>query len=439
MAYVQKVNVNYIDCETNNRFLLPALLTERGIIISHLRYLAQNDHKSESWKERSVYSLKLLLFYINATNISGKATDLLRSFTRSLVAGTIDYDKMNDPLNLFWKGRSIQDANNLLFHITRYTDFLSGQEGYSLSRINPFRAATSYEERLNWCAYYNQQTNVFLNHLTKRSEALLSVRKVRQVNHIPTPKVDMEKIARFPDEFLELLLSKGFVNKNKIDYKSIAITILLNHGGLRISEVFHIFVSDITLDPNNPAEALVRIYHPEYGKSPDADYKNRKEYLLEKTAYKPRNMYRLTNRLRAGWKTPLLTHKDNYFEVIFNPPSKAKEFLAVWVMYLKHQRVEPAEYAPHPFAFTNTTGRPETIKNFQRIHKRAVERIGLISKKEFGTTEHGHRHAYGYRARKSGLEQIEIQKAMHHKNPSSCLVYINPTSDDLREQMRKLK
>lgn len=209
---------------------------------------------------------------------------------------------------------------------------------------------------------------------------------------------------------------------------------LLNYGGLRKSEVFHIYVSDITLHPNYQEEALVRIYHPQYGASPDCDFKNRNDYLLATSSVKPRNTYRLTERLYAGWKNPLLTSKFGYFDVIFNPPEKAKEFLLVWVNYLKYQRVEPK--IPHPFAFTNSKGEPETLKNYQRRHRRAVERIGLESKREIGTTEHGHRHAYGYRARKSGLNQIEIQKAMHHKSPLSCLIYIQPTSEDVRNTMK---
>tara|TARA_B100000780_G_C20783000_1_gene310948 strand:- start:81 stop:386 length:306 start_codon:yes stop_codon:yes gene_type:complete len=99
--------------------------------------------------------------------------------------------------------------------------------------------------------------------------------------------------------------------------------------------------------------------------------------------------------------------------------------------------VEPKGSDFHPFAFTNQEGKPETIKNFQRLHKRAVEKIGLKCKKELGTTEHCHRHAYGYRLRKYGLDQVEIQKAMHHKSPTSCLVYIRPTNEDVRNKMRE--
>ncbi|MNP45322.1 Phage integrase family protein [compost metagenome] len=96
----------------------------------------------------------------------------------------------------------------------------------------------------------------------------------------------------------------------------------------------------------------------------------------------------------------------------------------------------PADH-DHPYAFTNNIGHPETLKNFTRQHKNAVHRIGLEHEKNLGTTQHGHRHAYGFRLRELGLTQIEIQKAMHHKHPASCLVYMQQTDEDLRASIEK--
>ncbi|CAM3648144.1 gamma-mobile-trio recombinase GmtY [Rheinheimera salexigens] len=387
MSFVKKINVNYTDCDSGLKFELPALMTEQGLIISHMRYLAWFSSKSESWKERSTFALRLLIEYIHAVPNSDyeKATQLLKSFTETVLTGTIDYTKLDDPLDLFWKPRKIRDVNNILFHITHYTDFLALQDGYTSSRINPFRKATSYEERLNWCAYYHKQQNVFLNHLTKRDKAKSQLQQVRLIGKFIDSKIENEKVIRFPEEQIERLIYLGFNKNGIIDFKSQAITMLLNYGGIRKSEVFHIYLSDITLNPNRPGEAFVRVYHPEYGKSPDGHYKTRSEYLLSQTHYKPRNKYRLSERLYSGWKNPLLTSRDGYYEVVFSPPHKAKEFLAVWVNYLKFQRVEPDTSYFHPFAFTNSDGKPETIKNYQRLHKRAVERIGLECKKELGT------------------------------------------------------
>ncbi|MEI8571222.1 site-specific integrase [Methylomonas sp. LW13] len=437
MAYTHKISVNYNDVESGHRYRLPAIYTDKGLVISHLRYLAWYHEKSESWKERSVFSLRLLIDYINAVPKINKASQLLKNFTRALVTGTIDYELLTDPLNLYWRLRELPDANTILFHITHYTDFLALQDGYSENGINPFRESTNWEERLYWCAYYQKQANVFLNHLSKKSEAYVNAKQTRLVAPMLVPHVKQEKTATFPEEHLDNLLENGFKVNGKQDFRSQAITILLNYGGLRKSEVFHLYISDITLHPNHHDEALVRIYHPQYGAAPDPKFKNRMDYLQATSSVKPRNTYRLSERRYAGWKNPLLTSKSGFFDVIFNPPEKAKDFLIAWINYLKYQRVEPK--LSHPFAFTNSIGEPETLKNYQRKHRRAVESIGLKSKKELGTTEHGHRHAYGYRARKSGLNQIEIQKAMHHKSPLSCLVYIQPTSDDIRNKMKSIE
>lgn len=439
MPFVKKIYTTYTDCSSNLTYSLPALLTEKGILISHLRYLAWFNNKSESWKARSCFALSLLLKYLNAVPEIKKATDALKAFTETLVLGSIDPDTFLDPLNLYWRPRSLRDANNLLFHITHYTDYLALQDDYEGARINPFRKATSYEERLNWCAYYHKQSNVFLNHLTNKSDHVNNG-YVRMIEGFNESIISTEYAVRFPEEHIERLLYLGFVNKDGIpDYKSQAITMLLNYGGLRKSEVFHIYVSDIVLNPNHPKEALVRVYHPSLGASPDPDFKNRREYLSSTTPYKPRNLYLGSERLYAGWKNPLLTSKLGYFEVVFNPPHKAKEFLLVWVNYLKYQRVEPHRSRSHPFAFTNSKGEPETLKNFQRLHRKAVEKIGLVVKKEYGTTEHGHRHAYGFRARNAGLDQIAIQKAMHHKSPHSCLVYIKPTLEEVKSALKGIE
>lgn len=101
MAYVKKIYVNYKDWSTQTTLVLPCILTEKGIIISHLRYLAWFNSKSEAWKERSCYALKLLLKYINATPNLDSATKVLKAFTEALITGTIHSPNNTDPLELY--------------------------------------------------------------------------------------------------------------------------------------------------------------------------------------------------------------------------------------------------------------------------------------------------------------------------------------------------
>lgn len=440
MPSVNKIYVNYVDCDSGQLFKLPGLLTDAGIIISHLRYLSWNSNKSESWKERSVFSLKLLIEFINAHDGFSRATELLKAFTLRLVTGTIDFKHFNDASGLYWSPRMVNDANSILHHITQYTDFLATQDGYESSRANPFKKATSYEERLNWCTYYHKQANVFLNHLTSSHEAKQINQQVRLVKSFESPIIDVEPAVRFPEEHLARLLSVGCQKKDgTLDYQLQAMIFLMNFGGTRKSELFHLFVGDVTLHPNAKKEALVRIYHPEIGDSPDPNYKNRRQYLEATSTYTSRNKYRNSERLFSGWKNPLLTSKKGYFEIVFCPPSMAEEFLKIWVNFLTHQRIEPLKNRPHPFAFTQSDGSPETLKNFQRKYEIALNKIGLPNSKSAGTSEHGHRHAYGFRAKSLGLDAVEMQKAMHHKSALSHLIYTQPTMQEIREKMDGIK
>ena len=148
-----------------------------------------------------------------------------------MVTGTINYEQNDDLLGLFWKPRSLSSANTILFHITNYTDFLAIQDGYDDSRINPFREATSWEARMNWCAYYHKNAGVFLNHLSSYSDAkALAVQK----RLIYTPiqlMISNDKAERFPEDRIENLIQNGFSYNSKIDYRSQAMTMLMNHGG----------------------------------------------------------------------------------------------------------------------------------------------------------------------------------------------------------------
>lgn len=445
MPSVVKVKVRYRSDQTGQELLLPSVLTENGLLISHLRYLSSRSNMSASWRERAVFSVMLLIKFINSNaGCYSKTTDLLRAFARALVEGTINPSSLSDPSQLFWVPRKLDDAKALLSLITNYTDWLFTQSGHDGQRINPFRKATSAEQRLNWCAYFHKKNKVFLNHLSGNEE---DRRKLDFVREVRVPNIHLFEravVKRFPESEIRLLLDRGFLRPGarcymhepeRVDYKNQALTLLLHYGGLRKSEALQLYLSDISIDCKR-VEAIVRVYHPSIGESPDTRYRTRKEFLSKYYQLKPRNEYFKSERLHLGWKAPLLSDRRGFFLVQFFPSSKAAEFLLVWANYLKYQRVEPADGFGHPYAFTNSKGHPETVKNYQRLHKAAVERIGLEHRKCFGTTEHGHRHSYGYRLAEHGFTQVQIQKAMHHKSPESCLVYIQPSDDELREIMK---
>ena len=442
MAYVAKVKVRYRNDDTGREMQLPGVLTEGGVLISHLRYLASEPTKSASWRERSVFAVRILIQYLNAN--AGRFEDtreLLAAFAQAIEFGTINTETLNDPSGLYWVPRKPDDFRTLLYHLTKYTDWLAERPEYHSKRANPFRKASSAEERMNWCAYYNKEAGVFLSHLSDPEEAAKRNELVRDIRTSRTPKSSGRVTKRFPENEIHNLLVNGWVRRSEgpgagkhafIDYKGRALTLLMHYGGIRKSEAFQLYLQDIIVDRKR-GEAVVRIYHPSFGASPDNRYGTRREFLMRRYRLKPRTDYPISEALHSGWKAPLLNDStQGYFQVQFSPVSMAKEFLHTFEHYLAHQRVDAPVGMEHPYAFTNSKGEPETLKNFTRQHKNAVNRIGLEHEKHLGTTEHGHRHAYGFRLHAYGLSQLDIPKAMHHKHPDSCLVYINQTDEELR-------
>ncbi|CAK6716968.1 Putative phage integrase, site-specific recombinase [Vibrio harveyi] len=428
MSFVIKRSVNYKLRTNQPLFRFPALFTESGLLISHLRFLHENRYKSQSWLERNAFAVELLLKFIErqVSNYS-TATDLLRAFVEALQFGTIQDGQ--DDSGLFWNPRRNEDVNVLLRHITDYCDYLDAVHGTDLPKLNPLRKATHAEERLQWCAYYRRHSRSFLNHLAKPSQSQFSL--VRKVRGPDRHLVDVEDVYRFPEDRIQDLLLHGFVSASgEPDYCSQLILMLMHFGGLRLSECFHIYTHDVNLDPKT-CSAIVSVFHPSDGESPDERFSKRNEYLASIYRLSPRNEYSRSHRLYSGWKGPLLTNRNLSFDVMFYPASKAVEFTLLLQKYLSTRPV-----SEFPFLFVNSKGKPESKKNFLQKYIRAVQRIGLEPYKSLGTTPHAHRHSYGYRLSQGGFSQLEIQKAMHHKSPDSCLVYLKPSDKEVRLIMR---
>ncbi|WP_374439506.1 gamma-mobile-trio recombinase GmtY [Pseudomonas panipatensis] len=447
MAYAIKIKVRYRDSLRSNVISLPGIFTQSGLLISHLRYLSNKFRRSESWREKAVHSVVLLLKFIAANESRFVRTvDMLSAFSYALIEGTIDFETYEDPSGLFWSPRRIDDARSILSHVTKYTDWLAEQPLHDSIRANPFRKADSDECKLNWCAYYNRRSQVFLNHLISNGDGI-SNSFIREVRVPSSPVLLQEEVKRFAEESIDSLLKDGFVlagvspdapSYMRMDYKSQAVTLLQHYGGLRKCECFHLYKCDIAFNKKLDC-AVVYVFHPSDGKSPDERYRTRREYLAREFNLRPRTEYPKSERLHLGWKAPLLTDRRGCFRVIFFPAQKAKEFLLAWANYIKYQRVPPPPGEEHPYAFTNCHGHPETVKNYQRLHSLAVKRIGLTPKKSYGTTEHGHRHSYGYRLGIHGFDAVYIQKAMHHKSPKSALVYTQPSDEDVFRIMREIE
>jgi len=403
--------------------------------------------RSLAWQKETARAVGLLVDFLVANHKyfqQQEGPQAFAAFAEALVGGTISQDG-KDPSGLFWEPKSVSRATRLLQSVTAFSDWLVNR--YGTKAINPWRDASVAEQIAFWRRLDNRKAYALLGYARYRSDLQEQAGRSRRVS-IQRKSITsgLASVKAFPSEHIWDLLLKGFTVPGKqrspflferLNIRDVLITILMHGGGLRESEPFHLYVSDVGIDPENPRNAFVRLYHPEQGAAPP-DYTDpvsgkrifgdREEYLRVKWQLQPRNL--VEGRFKAGWKDlQLFDHKEKYALVHWFPSYWGEAFLAFFKLYILHCR---SRHSRHPYLFVSYKeafeGEPYTVDSFRQAHARAVKRIGLIPSKDCGTTPHGHRHAYGRSLADAGVSPIIIQRIMHHKSPESQGVYTEPTA-----------
>jgi transposase len=471
MGYIKINPKTYID-NSGRSLNFPILLIDYGgetfqVFKQMHRYQVRNREKSISWHNKLCYITGLLLEYLEANEENyTDAKNFFENFADIIYSGTIS-DDAHDPSGLYWLPKSPENANQLLQILSEFSDWLSYYCG--AEQLNPWRKATSFEERLNYMAVYNKREHMFLGHLHDYHEISRLAKQVRNVKRRKVPYSHRD-IKEFPEEEVVNLLTEGFKrsrrkHKNidltyieKYNWRDIALTMLMNFGGLRNSEPFHLWIQDVCFDPKDNKYAIVRVFHPSEGKVPEGLInkmtgklaRNRAEYLLGLgRGFRPRNQYAGNDKRFVGWKEPLLDNeRQKYFQVQWFPREMGYEFTKVWLNYLRQRNLEKIP-ENHPFAFVSLAkgykGEMLTYNAQRDSYKKAVEKIGLLFGKEYGTTAHGHRHAYAQRLRKAlqktnltaDIQIIIMQHALHHKSPESQKDYTGLSFDEITDMMNK--
>lgn len=403
--------------------------------------------RSLAWQREVARAVGLLVDFLQANsehfrNEPGRP-QVLAAFADALVGGTIDVTG-TDVSGLYWTARSLARATFLLNAVTAFSDWLVNR--YAATALNPWRGASAAEQIAYWRRFEKRRAHSLLMHTADRDKELSRSQVARAVRIRRKNTVgDFAAVKHFPADRILDLLKSGFVvagqqNSSyvhrRFNIRDILITILLHGGGLRESEPFHLFVSDVAVDPANSKSALVRLYHPEQGAAPD-DYidpierkridADREEYLRVKWRIEPRSI--VTGRFHAGWKDLFMTdQRKKYAQVQWFPTFWGEVFLELFKVYITKIR---SRHARHPFLFVSQkddiAGEPYTIGSFRQAYARAVRRIGLEVRKEYGTTPHGHRHAYGQLLTDAKVDPLLIQRCLHHKSKESQQVYTGPT------------
>lgn len=460
MSYV-RVKAKIVTDHTGAHVNIPVLLVEQCGRIEPLQplvdyFLSTIRIRSNAWRDKVCQAVGMLLDYIevNGANFSSPL-ELFTVFSQKMFSGTVSENGL-DPSGLYWLGKRLDNGKILLNQLAKFSDWMHKE--YGTAQLNPWSEATTYEARLNWAAYLHRTKNAFLGHLDDFVTAKQAAKQARLVRQRRTPMGDSGETKAFLDDRFMQLLFEGFIVPGKdgstdpverYQWRDICITILLHWGGLRVSEPFHLWVGDVLPDPDKPDEAIVRLYHPIDGAAPNDRrasngrvFPNRETYLKANyPEYLPRQME--TGNRFAGWKGMRMSDtRQNYRFVHWLPAGEpGRLFMQAWRLYnyqLMRARIGAGK---HPFLFVSLHGKqrgePYTIDAYRAAHERAVRRIGLEPAKFNGTTHHGHRHAYGQRARRAGVDPLVTQRGLGHRSVKSQEVYTVLSIGEVTRELEK--
>ncbi|MDO3521962.1 gamma-mobile-trio recombinase GmtY [Ralstonia pseudosolanacearum] len=419
---------------------IPGLLTPVGLLEPLVDYCLSRSHdRSLAWMTKVLRSVRMFLEYAQANPTELDTYQLFQNFAQRLYTGTFDLTTGLDPSWLCWVPLSPRDAEHIVTHLSDFFDWL-GEMRPEAAKINPRYEGGALDRRTDEIAYQYRRCKAFLGHTWAANSSSVSSR--HRMRGSRSPKVEKGEPPAFPDDRFEELLFKGFCVAGRHDYRGMLITLLLHGAGFRESEPFHLYISDVFPDPLNARQARVHIHHPSYGAAPtdwrDAQGRSRKgnraEYLAHEFGLAPRT--KLMRRQHAGWKGGM--HDGAYYKrAYWFLPEYGEWFLQIWHRYLEQvARVDRS----HPFAFVNLgrepVGAAYKLARYNKTHAAACERIGLKVGKAFGTTPHGHRHAYGRRLRNADVDPSLIRRFMHHSSVESQEVY---TQSNTREALAALE
>lgn len=434
---IVKINAKVVQDDSGVFTEVPVLLNENQKVLKPLmEYVLKlkRNGKSQSTINNYVKATKLLLEYM-AANESGfrNPRSLFENFSSRLYTGTIGDDGL-DPSGLYWLPCSKQVAQSHICALSKITDWLT--ENHGAISMNPLVEADSLTQRLNYASWFRKNQHDFLGHI-KDKHINSTVRYARSIQgKRPLGKRNQDAI-EFPEHHFRALYFNGLGGAvdHRVALRDQLILLLMHGGGLRESETLHLWLEDVLIDPLNPNSVKVHIYHPEDGKAPNnwrgrSGKATRAAYLKEKYALSPRND--LIGKKRVGWKSTTTDNKDNYLEVHWFPTVFGEIFAKLWQDYT---RILTGIERNHPYAFIcfhrNHMGNPYTLNAFHDSYRQGLKRIGLKPSKADGLSPHSHRHSYGRRLRRAGVQQIIIKKCLHHASLESQLIYTTLTAKEV--------
>jgi integrase len=427
-----KVKVKVVKDNSGMVTELPMLLTEHGLLTPLLNYLLSHSHdRSISWMTRVVHGTYLLMQYMEANKDCFESPQMLfQTFAVRLYSGTIG-DDGTDPSGLYWLPVSTDTANAIIVSLNGVTDYLANES--SVKSMNPLREASSFEERLNYAAWYKKNQYNFLGHIRNKSiNQTATLARTLRGRQRTKASVDDSAIS-FDEKLFARFYSRGMGGGIDVrsNIRNQLILLMMHFAGCRESDCLHLWVEDVFEDPFVQDSVLVRLYHPEDGASPNewrskSGQRNRAAYLKEKFGLTARN--KLVGTQRVGWKTVTTDNrKEKFIQLFWFPQQAGVLFKSLWNTYCRYLLTVERH---HPYAFVSFKGKdagnPFTLNSFHDAYKKALQRIGKEQSKIEGLSPHAHRHAMGRRLENADVNPRIIQKVLHHSNIESQTPYTTP-------------
>ncbi len=342
---------------------------------------------------------------------------LFHLFISALENGTVAHDG-SDRSGLGWSPRPSGQVRRIVQRCADFIAFASRQS--DISELGGFawvvqRVMEDGEHNRDSFASYS-----FLAHLRqpKRGRCFWFARTNGWASAV-------RRVVGFPSDKIDPLITETINNPratNAARVRDALALILLAYGGIRSSELFHIWLSDIALDG---CKARVFLRHPiEFTMKIRGKRVTRRTQLADQYGCLPRNLLPPGDRLRAGWKGMSFDY-DHTAVVHWIDPRAGELFAALHHIWITKLRPSAPD---HPYYFVSVDkdgdfGGPWTIAAFRDAFGSACSRIGLRQSQSEGICPHGLRHAYGLAAEAMKLPTSIIQEMMHHRHPLSQEAY----------------
>ncbi|TBD01849.1 site-specific integrase [Rhizobium ruizarguesonis] len=428
-------------------------------------FFLDNDGRSYQWMLDVARSIGLFVDHsmavasdpaLRSARRSELERRLLRGFAFALRDGTsVDIEGTRiDATKLYWSTRGRRRAHEILKKTTRYMEWLGDVDPSSRWA----RAATTKGWKPDPLTAYRLAAELAL----RKKRALLGHLEGKGLNapHRFGGIVDRGEpatnlVPSFPSSYAVPLLFVGF-KRSDDDWDETAelIAHLLVLQGLRQSEAFHLFVSDVQFVNGS---ASIYFHHPQWGKieARGGGFITRQEYLagLGRT---PRNL--IKDRFWAGWKG--MAEDDvgtpGFFLPIDPLVKRTTELLKRYLFVTRPALMarRPKWAGDHPYLFVSTgrtagsgggqIGDPYTISAFRSAWKSAIRRLAQIYqdsklrvRKAEGTSPHGCRHFYGRFLWTAGVEGEIIQRCMHHRSVESHRVYTRLQHSEISDLLNR--